>query len=237
MLIEIWSDIMCPFCYIGKRKLEKALEQFKHSSEVKLEWKSFQLDPTISDEITHQSVYEYIAARKGWTLDRCKEIHKTIVEMAADVGLKFDFDKAKMANSFTAHRIIQYAKTKGLGDAAEEQFFKAYFTDGKNLNSRIDLTEVGIAAGLTYDAIDDALTNDRYADAVKADIGKAERLGIHSVPFFVFNRKYAISGAQPVAVFSQTLEKAFEEWKTAQPIITYSTLEGDACCKDGDCTL
>lgn len=235
MKVEVWSDIMCPFCYIGKRNYEAALAKFKDAEHIEIVWKSFQLDPTVSTEKVTQSNYEYLATRKGWSMEQCVEIHESVTQTAKRAGLTYNFDKAKVANSFNAHRIIQFAKTKGWGDKAEEQFFKAYFTDGKDLNDKNDLLAIGALIGLTESEIETALTDKIYEDAVRKDIQEAGQLGIQGVPFFVFDRKYAISGAQDSSVFLQTIEKAFEEWRKENPASPFQVIEGKTCTPEGEC--
>ena len=134
-----------------------------------------------------------------------------------------------------AHRLIQAAKAKGLGDAAEEQLFKAYFTDGKDIADKATLTELGKAMGLTTQEVDDALTNDLYAAKVHQDIDEARQIGVSGVPFFVFDRRYAVSGAQPAEAFTQTIEKAFSEWREKNPGLSLEFTEGPACTPDGNC--
>nr|WP_294926904.1 DsbA family oxidoreductase [uncultured Flavobacterium sp.] len=207
MKIEIWSDIMCPFCYIGKRQLEKALAEFPNN-EFEIEWKSFQLDPSITPQ-NGKDVYTFLAERKGISLEQSKEMHKGVVERAKSVGLDYHFEKAIVSNSSTAHRIIHLAKTKNLGDEMEEIFFKAYFTEGKDLNDSSTLIKLGIEAGLGANEISEVVENeDMYLNNVKADIAEAQEIGVQSVPFFVFDRKYAISGAQPLETFVQTISEA-----------------------------
>ncbi len=214
MKVEVWSDIMCPFCYIGKRNYEAALKQFADSNDIEIVWKSFQLDPDITQEAGKKvNVYQYLADRKGWSYEQSVKMHETVVQTAKNAGLEYNFDKAIVANSFNAHRLIQMAKTKGLGDKAEERFFFAYFTEGKDLGNPGVLTELGKEIGLTETDIKDALTNDEYAYSVNQDIQEAQNIGVNGVPFFVFNRKYAISGAQPIEYFLKTLEKSFAEWQ------------------------
>jgi len=210
MKVEIWSDVMCPFCYIGKRRFEEALALFPQADEVQITWKSFQLNP---DMVTDPSIsiHQYLADIKGWQLDYARQLNQQVTEMAAGVGLHYDFDRAVVANSFDAHRLLQLAKQHGLGDAAEEALFKAYFTEGKNIADRGTLTELGVAIGLDANEMKQVLSTNAYADAVKHDIDEAQQLGIRGVPFFVFDEKYAVSGAQPVEVFLETLEKASVE--------------------------
>ncbi|MRX41637.1 DsbA family oxidoreductase [Flavobacterium sp. LC2016-23] len=206
MKIEIWSDIMCPFCYIGKRQLETALAEFPNE-EFEIEWKSFQLDPTISPE-PGKDVYTYLAERKGMSVEQSKEIHKGVAERAKSVGLDYHFDKAVISNSFTAHRIIQLAKTKKLGGEMEEIFFKAYFTDGKDLNDGPTLLELAEKAGLDKAETLKVLENENlFLSDVHTDIMEAQQFGVQGVPFFAFDRKYAVSGAQPVETFVETIKE------------------------------
>lgn len=219
MKVEVWSDIMCPFCYIGKRNYEAALKQFADSSDIEIVWKSFQLDPDIKQDTNSKvSVYQYLADRKGWSYEQSVKVHETVVQTAKNAGLEYNFDKAIIANSFNAHRLIQMAKAKGLGDKAEERFFFAYFTEGKDLENPGVLTELGKDIGLTEADINDALTKDEYAYAIQQDIQEAQNLGLRGVPFFIFNRKYAISGAQPTEAFLETLEKSFADWQKGNSV-------------------
>jgi protein disulfide-isomerase len=217
MKVEIWSDIMCPFCYIGKRHYEAALQKFPEAASIITEWKSYQLDPSIPEEfVTPVPVYDYLAERKGITRQQSEDMHKNVTEMAKRAGLHYDFDKVIVANSLKAHCVIQLAKTKGLDDQMEEIFFRAYFTEGRNLGDIPTLIALGKEAGLEEKEVKEALVNESYAFRVDADVSEAKEIGVRGVPFFVFNRKYAISGAQPVEAFLQTLEKSFSEWKKEQ---------------------
>ena len=209
MKIEIWSDIMCPFCYIGKRQLETALEQFPND-EIEIEWKSFQLDPTIEPQ-SGKDVYTFLAERKGISVEQSIEMHKGVVERAKSVGLDYHFDKAIISNSLTAHRIIHLAKKNNLGDKMEEIFFKAYFTEGRDLNDAQTLIELGTKAGLNSDEVKEVVENENlYLNDVHSDIHEANQIGVQGVPFFVFDRKYAVSGAQPVEAFVQTIKEGLK---------------------------
>ncbi len=236
MKIEIWSDIMCPFCYIGKRQFEAALKQFADSSHVEIEWKSFQLDPSIPEN-TEKGLTsaQYLASRKGISMEQVNGMHKQVTQMAKNVGLEYKLDNAVVYNSFKAHRIIQLAKTKGLGDRAEETFFNAHFIRNEDLGDVETLIAVGEEIGLTEAEVNEALTNEQYADKVKQDIQEAQQIGVTGVPFFVFNRKYAVSGAQPSEVFLQTLEKSFAEWSALNPETKLEVNTGSVCTPDGAC--
>jgi protein disulfide-isomerase len=217
MKVEVWSDIMCPFCYIGKRNYEAALEKFVDGDKIEIVWKSFQLDPSIPDDLGNVSVYQYLAERKGMSYEQSVKMHQQVVQIAHNAGLEYNFDKAVIANSFNAHRVIQMAKVNGLGDQAEERFFRAYFTEGKNLGDKEVLTTMGEEIGLTREQVSEALSNEEFAQRAKLDMAEAQSLGVTGVPFFVFNRRYAVSGAQPPETFLQTLERSFEEWRDAKP--------------------
>ena len=206
MKIEIWSDIMCPFCYIGKRQLETALKEFPGNN-FEIEWKSFQLDPTIEPQ-SGKDVFTFLAERKGISVEQSIEMHKGVAERAKSVGLDYHFDKAIISNSLTSHRIIHLAKAKKLGDEMEEIFFKAYFTEGKDLNDTQTLIELGIQAGLDSHEVKEVVENENlYLSDVKGDIKEAQEIGVQGVPFFVFDRKYAVSGAQPVEAFVNTIKE------------------------------
>jgi len=232
MKVEIWSDVMCPFCYIGKRRFENALQGFPFKGEIEIEWKSFQLDPTMKQE-PGKNIHQYLAERKGFSVQKAKELNDHVTGMAAAEGLTYDFDKAIIANSFDAHRFSHFAAKQGKGDAAEESLFKAYFTEGKNIADRDTLVQLGIAIGLDGAAVKQALEENSYAQEVQQDIAEAEALGVRGVPFFVIDRKYAVSGAQSAEVFSQALNTAFAEWKKEND--QFTTIPGEVCSTDGDC--
>jgi predicted DsbA family dithiol-disulfide isomerase len=210
MKIEIWSDVMCPFCYIGKRKFEAALEQFENKENVEVVWKSFQLNPAMKTDPS-KNMTEYLAEIKGWSIQQAKEMNAHVTNMAKEVGLHYDFEKAIVANSFDAHRLIQLAKKHGKGDAAEEQLFKAYFTEGKNTDDHKTLLEIGQSIGLDELEIKEVLASNQFSEEVKKDINEAQQIGVRGVPFFVVDRKYGVSGAQPTEVFAETLTKAWAE--------------------------
>jgi len=231
MKIDIWSDIMCPFCYIGKRKLEGALKQFDHSDDVEVEWHSFQLDPNMKPQ-PGKSLYQYLAERKGQSLDWSVKVHQQMTQTAKAEGLEYNFDKAVIANSFDAHRLIHMAKHHGLGDAAKERILKAYFTEGKNVGDHPTLISLGAEIGLNPDEVFTMLESNEYADAVHADIDMSQELGINGVPFFVFDNKYAISGAQPTEHFLSGLTQAWAEHaKSDHSTMTYE--DGAVCGPDG----
>ena len=209
MIIKIWSDIMCPFCYIGKRNFENALAQFGRADELEIEWKSFQLDPTIPKMKQRVDVYEYLATSKGISIEDSKAMHENVVRMAKSVGLEYNFDRAVIANSFDAHRLIQFAKSKGLGNEIEETLFAAYFTNGLDMSNLDTLIEIGSSIGLSPVELETILHSEDFSSEVQNDILEAQKYGVRGVPYFVLDDKYAISGAQPSSVFLEALEKMF----------------------------
>lgn len=229
MKVDIWSDIRCPFCYIGKRKFETGLQQFSNKENIEVEWHSFELDPTLETR-TDVSIYDYLAARKNISRQQAIQMNTHVTNVAAEVGLDFNVGDSILANSFNAHRLIQLAKTKGLGAEAEEALFKAYFTDAKNIDDKQTLIETGISIGLREDEIKQMLDSNAYTTEVRNDEKIASEIGINGVPFFAINNKYAVSGAQAPATFLSALQKAWKEYETEQPV---EVLNGDTCSTDG----
>ena len=233
MKVQIWSDVMCPFCYIGKRRFEEALSAFEHKDKVEIEWKSFQLNPALKTN-TATSIHQYLADAKGWNIDYAKQLNQQVTDMAAQVGLTYNFEEAIVANSFNAHRFTHLAKKHNLGDAAEEQLFKAYFTNGKNIDDVDTLAGLGTEIGIDSDEVKETLSANTYADEVHHDMYEAEQLGIRGVPFFVMNNHYAVSGAQATEVFTNTLISAYAEFSQQQTQGLEIT-EGPSCDVDGNC--
>ena len=234
MKIEIWSDVMCPFCYIGKRNFEKALAQFTEKEKIEIVWKSFQLDASVPD-IATESYEEYLVKRKGLSAEQVKGMLQNVTQMAREAGLDYHFDRSVIVNSLKAHRLIQFAKTRNLGDEAEERLFHAFFTEGKSIADIDTLTQLGVEIGLDATELQVAFTDERYAYQVNQDIQEARQIGVNGVPFFVFNRKYAISGAQPPQAFLETLRKSFDEWQKLNPQPKLNIQQGNSCSIDGVC--
>jgi predicted DsbA family dithiol-disulfide isomerase len=208
MKVDIWSDVRCPFCYIGKRKFELALEKFPYKDKVEVEWHSFELDPNTETRPDIDSA-DYLAQKKGQTREWALQMNANVSNIAAEVGLNFNIDKAVVANSFNAHRLIQLAKSMGLDNQIEELLFIAYFIDGKNIDEKA-VTEIGVTAGLEKIAVEGMLNGFDFSNEVRADEQIAQQIGISGVPFFVFDQKLAVSGAQPPETFLGALEQA---WK------------------------
>ena len=234
MKVEIWSDVMCPFCYIGKRNFETALDQFANKSNIEVIWKSYQLDPTIP-EVATESYRDYLVKVKGMDSEQVKTMLDNVTNSAKEVGLEYNFDKAVMVNSLNAHKLIQLAKSKGLGDEIEERLFLGFFTEGKNIADLTTLSELGKDIGLEETDIKTAFTDEKYLSLVNKDIQEAQQVGVQGVPFFVLDRKYAVSGAQPSEAFLANLEKSFEEWRKLNPKTKLEVTEGQSCTPDGIC--
>lgn len=231
--VQIWSDVMCPYCYIGKRRIEEALQLFKHKDVVVIEWKSYQLDASFVAS-PDDNVIDHLAEKYRKDRSWAETMTQNMTENAKTAGLDFHFEKAVLANSFNAHRLLQLAKKYNLANDLEELLFKAYLTEGRNVNDLNTLAELGIEAGLEAKAVEQVLHSDRYANEVREDIAEANAKGVQGVPFFVFDNKYSISGAQPVAAFLQTLEKVWEEGKFDSKV-TLPNSTGDNSCDSNGC--
>ena len=210
--VEIWSDVMCPFCYIGKRQFEAALDGFEDKDRVEVTWKSYQLDPKLK-AAPGQSLYEYLAKRKGFSVEQSRQMHDQVTQSAATVGLDYRFDQVVVNNSHSAHRLIQAAKAHGRGDALEEGLFHAYFTEGKDIGDRTVLADLAVKAGLTTELASDAFDDltGEWGRQVDDEASEAHALGSTGVPFFVFQRQYAVTGAQGESTFRKVLEKVARE--------------------------
>jgi len=207
--IEIWSDIACPFCYIGKKHLEEAIKQFDNQQNVEIVWKSFQLNPNIPQNTNNESLVEFFVREKGVTVEQAHAMFANVIKMAKESDLELNMNNVVVANTTKAHRLSHLAKTKGslVQNNIEESLFKAYFTEGKNINDDETLLEIGLKNKITQEELLKMLKSDEYLDKVHSDIQEASDLGVTSVPFFVFNRKYAVSGAQPSKTFLDVLNK------------------------------
>ncbi len=203
--VEIWSDIVCPFCYIGKRNFESALKQLKNSEQVEISYRSFELDPSAQKSQT-QSIYQVLAKKYGKTIEWAKEANKSVVDTGAAVGLVFNMDNVIPTNSFDAHRVTQFALHQQKQNQLLEKLFSAYFTQGKDISDHGVLVEAATSVGLAKNDVINVLSSDAFAEDVREDEDMAREGGISGVPFFVFNRKYAVSGAQPPESFLEVFK-------------------------------
>ena len=215
MRVEIWSDIVCPFCYLGKRKFEKALNNFEAKDKVEIVYRSFQLDPEMNYK-PGQSVHEYLAERKGVTAEKGKQMNDQMAALAKEEGLDYRFDQAIINNTLDAHRLLHFAQTQGVQQQMVELLFAAYYTEGKNIGDHDTLASIAVQAGLDKNAVLEMLKTDQFVNEVRQDQYEAEQVGARGVPFFVFNNRYAVSGAQPPEVFTRVLEKVWEEEQPLQ---------------------
>ncbi len=201
MRIEVWADVVCPFCYLGKRRLETALKRFPDAQVV---WHSFQLDPQIKSQ-PGKSLYDYVAGLRGESREDVARMHQDLIDEGKKAGITYNFDKVVIANSFDAHRLIHFAEAKGLGNLAEERLFRAYFTEGKDIADHATLASLGEEIGLDHGEAKKMLSSKAFSDEVLKDEKEAERLGIDAVPFFLIDRKLAVVGAQPAGIFEKAL--------------------------------
>ena len=218
MKVEIWSDTVCPFCYLGKHKFENALAQFIDRDNIEVEWKSFQLNPGLVTDTTI-SINQYLAKVKGYPIEQAAKMNERFLQSGKALELDYNFDKIVVANSYRAQNLIHVAKSQGKQNGMEERLFKAYFTDGINIADIAVLVLLAKESGLNIDGLEQALENKTFEDEVQKDIIEANQLGIHGVPFFVFNRKYVVNGAQETPVFLDTLKKSFSAWCNDHPEI------------------
>lgn len=210
MKIEVWSDYVCPFCYIGKRRLEEAIEQTGLGDKVEVIFKAYQLDPNSPKE-SDESMQVGLAEKYGMSIDEAKKMTDNVGEQAKSVGLNYDFDKMTPANTFDAHRIAKLAEQEGIAPAVTERLLKAYFIEGEKIGREDVLLRLAEEAGVVRDRVKEVLDSDEFSDDVRMDVAEAGQIGVKGVPFFVIDRKYAISGAQPAEVFADALRKAVNE--------------------------
>jgi predicted DsbA family dithiol-disulfide isomerase len=225
--VEIWSDIACPWCYVGKRRFEAALESYEHRDEVQVTWRSFELDPHAPAEREHDYA-THLAQKYGTTREEAEAMHARMTETAAGDGLEFRFDRARGANTFDAHRLVHLAAAHGRQDAMKERIMRAYLTEGELISDHDTLARLAADVGLPAGEVADMLASDRFAADVRDDERTAQQLGIHAVPFFVVDRAIGASGAHPPAALVELLRQA----RAANPPIAVAAA-GETCAADG----
>ncbi len=233
MKVEIWSDVVCPWCYIGKRHFEEALAGFAHRDDVDLTWRSYQLDPS-APATSEGDPADRLAEKYGMSRAQAEAAQARVTGVAAEAGLEFHLERSKSGNTFDAHRLLHYAATVGLQDAVKERFMAAYFAEGEPVGDHEVLVRLGAEAGLEPEAARAVLAGDEFAEDVKDDIEDARHLGIRGVPYFVIDRTYGISGAQPAELILKTLQAA---WTETHPLKAVATVEADAACADDNCPV
>ena len=228
--IDVWSDIACPWCYVGKRRLEAALALFPHRDAVEIVWRAFELDPSAPSERDRSVSYAERISKKYGTAVREAEVRvKQMTDVAAQNGLDFRFDIIRSGNTFDAHRVIHLAAERGKQDAVKERLLRAYLTEGELMSDPETLVRLGGEAGLDPEEVRALLASDGHVKHVREDEDEARKLGISGVPFFVMGGKYAVSGAQPTEVLLRALQRAWDDLG-ARPLV-YA--EGAACGPDG----
>lgn len=229
MRIEIWSDIVCPWCAIGKAHLDTALDGFEHAGEVDVVWRSFELDPQ-APRVREGDYGPMLAEKYGTTVTSAWAMVEQMTAKAAESGLEFHLDRAHPGNSFDAHRLVHLAAERGRQLEVKDRFLRAYLSEGAAIGLHDELERLAVEAGLDRDEARDALESGAYAEAVRADENEALRLGVTGVPMFVLDRRFALTGAQPASVILEALRRA---WQEGHELIV--TGAGQACGPDG-CT-
>jgi predicted DsbA family dithiol-disulfide isomerase len=232
MKVEIWSDVVCPWCYIGKRRFEAALAEFGHAGEVEVVWRSFELDPG-APRVQTEPHAERLARKYGVSLAQVEAMDARLVGEAKKEGLDFRLADSKGGNTFDAHRLIHFAAEGGRAGAMKERLMKAYFTEGMPIGERAELTRLAVDVGLDEGETKAVLSSDRYADDVRADEARARTFGISGVPFFAVDERYGISGAQPRELILEALQQAYGESRLTSVIGEAGAGE----CTDGSCAI
>jgi predicted DsbA family dithiol-disulfide isomerase len=232
--VEVWSDVVCPWCYIGKRQLEAAVERFGHGADVSVEWRSFELDPS-APRTSDLAMSEILQRKYGMTAEQVEATQQRITGLAAGLGLEYHLDKVQSGNTFDAHRLIHLAASHGLGDAMKERLMAAYFTEARPVGDTVTLAELAREVGLDPAEVEEVLAGDRFSGEVRHDEARARALGATGVPFFVIDEAYGVSGAQPADVLLAALEQA---WKAAHPLSMVTGADvTDQACGDGSCPV
>jgi predicted DsbA family dithiol-disulfide isomerase len=232
MKIEIWSDVVCPWCYVGKRRFETALSQFEHRSDIEVHWRSFELDPD-APTIREGDPVQGLADKYGMSHGQAEAANARLTDMATVEGLDFHLDSTRGGNTFDAHRLLHLASDKGIQDAVKERFMRGYFTESEPVGDHSTLTRLAVDAGLDEVDVKNVLTSDQYAADVVADEQQAAAYGISGVPFFVIDGRYGVSGAQSSEVVLQTMRTAYAE---ANPL-TMVAANGDNSCEGDSCAV
>jgi predicted DsbA family dithiol-disulfide isomerase len=236
MQVEIWSDVVCPWCYIGKRRFERAVASFGHPGEVTVAFRSFELDPDAPAQRTGSHA-EHLARKYGTTIAQAEQADRQMTQRAAAEGLEFRFDLIRGGNTFDAHRLLHLANDHGLQPEMKERLLRATFTEGLPIGDKPILARLATEAGLPAAQVQSVLDGDAYADAVRADEQQAALYGITGVPFFVADGKYAVSGAQPPEVLLQLLRRAYEERSQLTPVVVTTDSNSGASCDGDSCAV
>jgi len=230
MDVEIWSDIACPWCYVGKRRFEAALARFEHRDDVRVTWRSFELDPAAPAEREGERA-ERLAEKYGMSVERAREMERQMTDTAAGEGLDFRFDLARSGSTFDGHRVVHLAGEHGLQDAMKERLLRAYFGEGQLMSDRETLVRLAVEVGLDEDEVRGMVASDRFAEEVRDDERTAHAFGISAVPTFVVDRSIGVSGAHPPEALLELLREGWARRAPAPAIVA----GGEACDVDGNC--
>jgi predicted DsbA family dithiol-disulfide isomerase len=234
--IQIWSDLACPWCYVGKRRFEAALAEFAHRDQVSVTWRSFQLDPGAPPVRDKQAYAERLARKYGSSVPHAQAMILRMVGVAAADGLTFDFENIQPGNTFDAHRLLHLARERGTQDALKERLFRAYLEQGRAIGDHATLLSLAGEVGLDVDEAQAVLATERFAREVRLDEAEARALGVDGVPFFVIANRYSVAGAQPAALLRSALEKAWAELPELTAVGQHpgdATADGALCGPDG----
>ena len=235
MKVEIWSDVVCPWCYVGKRQIEGALGRFAHADEVAVAWRSYELDPNSPREVG-MSMDRILERKYGMSAAQAQTANRRMTALAAGVGLEYHLDRVRPGNTFDAHRLIHLAAAHGRADALKERLMAAYFTEGESVARHPTLAKLAVEVGLDPTAVDETLAGEAFSAEVRADEAQAAALGATGVPFFVIDRTYGVAGAQGADVLLGALERA---WSESHPVTVLGADPdaGQGCCEGGACTV
>lgn len=234
MKVEIWSDVVCPWCAIGKRRFDQALERFDHRDDVEVVWRSFELDPS-APPVREGALVDQLARKYGMSREQAEASQARLTDLAEIEGLEFNFGQARGGNTFHAHRLLQFAAAAGRQAELGEKLFQAYFRDGQAIGTRAVLRHVAIDAGLDPIAVDEVLDSGAYTAEVRADEVEAAELGVTGVPFFAIDRRYGIAGAQAAEILLEALDTAWAEREVAPTDIAAG--DPDLSCEDDRCGM
>ena len=210
MRVDVWSDVVCPWCYLGKRRLESALRDFEHTDEVEVVWRSFELDPSAPRRRDEPAI-EHLGRKYGMSPEQVEASWARMTGLGAEEGIEYHLDRTQRGSSFDAHRLLHLGAAHGLQDEANERLFRAYFTESEPIGESDVLARLGVEAGLPADEVEGLLASDRFAEEVREDERAARAFGIEGVPFFVIDDRYGVSGAQSAEVLLAALTQAWSE--------------------------
>jgi predicted DsbA family dithiol-disulfide isomerase len=232
MQVEIWSDVVCPWCYIGKRRFETALAEFAHGDQVEVTWRAYELDPN-APAVRDGDPAVRLARKYGMSVDQARASQANLTQLAAEEGLDYHLDVAAGGNTFDAHRLIHLATDRGLGDQMKERLLRAHLEQALPIGQPATLVELATEVGLDPSEVAAMLEGSDYVDAVRADELRAAEIDVTGVPFFLFDGRLGVPGAQSPDMLLRVLERA---WEQSQPTVVVVGGEAPACTDD-ECSI